>query len=406
MLAVMGYGTVGSGILELFYKNKENIIKKAGKDTDIKYILDIREFPGSPYEDKFIKDISVILEDPEITAVAECMGGLQPAYSFVKACLEKGKSVCTSNKELVAAKGAQLLKIAKENKCNFFFEASVGGAIPVIRPLHRCLAANEITEITGILNGTTNYILTKMFNENMTFGSALELAQNLGYAEKDPTDDIDGSDACRKICILASLAFGRHVYPDTVYVKGIRGIDREDIKLAAEANCHIKLIAQAKKLNGGQLEISVQPRLIGYDNPMSQVSGVFNAVTVFGDAIDRVMFYGKGAGKLPTASAVIADLIEAVKHDRTVFSQDWDDTDGSFTVPYSETFAEMYYRVHGNSAAETVRNIFGSVRFIKENSPETAFITDQIRMSDAQLYKERLAERGIEVRAEYAVTGS
>lgn len=333
-IAILGYGVVGNGVAELFYKNKLAIEKKAGVEMDLKYILDIRDFPDSPHKDKFIKDFDIILSDDEITAVAECMGGVEPAFTFTKKLLEKGKSVSTSNKELVAKKGDILLQIAKENNCNFFFEASVGGAIPIIRPLHRCLAANEIIKVTGILNGTTNYILTKMEEEGISFNDALKNAQNLGYAERDPSADINGDDACRKICIIASLIFGKHVYSEYVFTKGVHDITPDDITAAKDAGYRIKLIADAQKIDD-RISISVTPTLVAYDNLLSQVNDVFNAVMVYGDAIDRVMFYGRGAGKFPTASAVLSDIIESVKHNRTVFSQYWKSSDSpDFIVPF------------------------------------------------------------------------
>ena len=238
-IAVLGYGVVGSGTVEVFYKNKESLEKKAGQEMDIKYILDVRDFNDSPYKDKFVKDFNVILNDPEVTVVAEVIGGLKPSYDFVKSSLEAGKSVVTSNKELVAAKGAELLAIAKEKNVNFFFEASVGGGIPIIKPLHACLSANEIDEIAGILNGTTNFILTKMIRDGMDFEKALKIAQELGYAERNPSADVDGHDACRKICILASLAFGKHVYPESVHTEGITKITLEDVEYCDSADCKI-----------------------------------------------------------------------------------------------------------------------------------------------------------------------
>ena len=325
--AVLGHGVVGSGVVELFYKNRKSIEKHAGTEMDIKYILDLRDFPESPYADKFTKNFDDILNDDEVTSVAECMGGVEPAFTFVKACLEKGKSVSTSNKELVAEKGDILLKTAKEHNCNFFFEASVGGAIPIIRPLHRCLAANDITKVAGILNGTTNFILTKMYNDNMPFAEALKLAQELGYAEKDPTADIEGHDACRKICIISSLVFGKHVYPKSVYTKGITEIQLSDVEAADVLGYAIKLVACVSKQDNGKILPSVMPMLVSYDNIMSGVNDVFNAVLVYGDGIDQTMFYGRGAGKLPTASAVMGDVIEAVKHKVTVFSQSWESSD-------------------------------------------------------------------------------
>ncbi len=353
--AVLGHGVVGSGVVELFYKNKNSIEKRAGTEMDVKYILDLREFPDSPYADKFTKNFDDILNDDEVTAVAECMGGVEPAFTFVKACLEKGKSVSTSNKELVAEKGDILLQAAKEHNCNFFFEASVGGAIPIIRPLHRCLAANDITKIAGILNGTTNFILTKMYNENMAFADALSLAQQLGYAEKDPTADVEGHDACRKICILSSLVYGKHVYPSSVYTKGISDVELCDVAAADVLGYAIKLVASVTKLENGKILPSVMPTLVSYDNIMSGVNDVFNAVLVYADGVDKTMFYGRGAGKLPTASAVLGDVIEAVKHNVTVFSQSWESSDDNSFVESIDSYkSRWYFRVPSDSELEGV----------------------------------------------------
>ena len=353
--AVLGHGVVGSGVVELFYKNKKSIEKRAGTEMDVKYILDLRDFPDSPYADKFTKDFNDILNDDEVTSVAECMGGVEPAFTFVKSCLEKGKSVSTSNKELVAEKGDILLKTAKEHNCNFFFEASVGGAIPIIRPLHRCLAANDITKVAGILNGTTNFILTKMYNDNMPFADALKLAQELGYAEKDPTADIEGHDACRKICIISSLVFGKHVYPSSVCTKGISQVELCDVAAADVLGYAIKLVASVTKLDNGNILPCVMPTLVSYDNIMSGVNDVFNSVLVYGDGIDQTMFYGRGAGKFPTASAVLGDVIEAVKHNVTVFSQSWESaSDNSFVENVDSYKSRWYFRVPSDSAVEGV----------------------------------------------------
>ncbi|NLT10301.1 MAG: homoserine dehydrogenase [Ruminococcus sp.] len=341
--AVLGHGVVGSGVVELFYKNKNSIEKKAGTEMDIKYILDLRDFPDSPYKDKFTKDFNDILNDDEVTCVAECMGGVEPAFTFVKSCLEKGKSVATSNKELVAEKGDILLKTAKDHNCNFFFEASVGGAIPIIRPLHRCLAANDITKVAGILNGTTNFILTKMYNDNMPFEEALALAQKLGYAEKDPTADIEGHDACRKICIISSLVFGKHVYPKSVYTKGISKVQLSDVAAADVLGYAIKLVATVTHQPNGKILPAVMPMLVSHDNIMAGVNDVFNAVLVYGDGIDQAMFYGRGAGKLPTASAVMGDVIEAAKHKITVFSQSWESSDNDSFVDDIDNFTSRWY---------------------------------------------------------------
>ena len=394
-IAVLGYGVVGSGTVELFYKNAESIRKRTGiSDLDIKYILDIRDFPDSPYANKFTKKMDDILNDDEVKIVAEVMGGVHPAYDFVKAALEKGKSCVTSNKEMVAQKGAELLKIAKEHNCNFMFEASTGGAIPIIRPLHQCLAGNEITGIAGILNGTTNFILTKMINENMPFAEALSTAQKLGYAEKDPTADVEGHDACRKICILSSLVFGKHVYPEWVHCEGISSITAEDAKYAESWGGAVKLIGSVKRTADGKILPIVRPAFVCGANQLSNVNDVFNGIMVYGDAIDQVMFYGRGAGKFPTASAIVADLIDAAKMKGTSISQVWEDSkDNSFIADYKEDVLPFYVRVQGVSK-DKAKEVFGEVEFLtRENCPadEIAFITPEIKEKD---FDEKLTQLG------------
>ncbi|WP_294754525.1 homoserine dehydrogenase [uncultured Ruminococcus sp.] len=382
--AVLGHGVVGSGVVELFYKNRKSIEKHAGTEMDIKYILDLRDFPDSPYADKFTKNFEDIVNDDEVVSVAECMGGVEPAFSFVKACLEKGKSVSTSNKELVAEKGDILLKTAKEHNCNFFFEASVGGAIPIIRPLHRCLAANDIYKVAGILNGTTNFILTKMYNDNMPFKEALALAQKLGYAEKDPTADIEGHDACRKICIISSLVFGKHVYPKSVYTKGITDIQLCDVEASDVLGYAIKLVASVSKLDNGKILPAVMPMLVSYDSIMSGVNDVFNAVLVFGDGIDQTMFYGRGAGKLPTASAVMGDVIEAVKHKVTVFSQTWEpSSDDSFVEKIDNFSSRWYFRVPSGSD-------IGGVEVYNNENGLSYVTTEKLTFADAKAKAQKL----------------
>ncbi|MCR5601078.1 MAG: homoserine dehydrogenase [Ruminococcus sp.] len=382
--AVLGHGVVGSGVVELFYKNKKSIEKRAGTEMDIKYILDLREFPDSPYADKFTKDFNDILNDDEVSSVAECMGGVEPAFTFVKSCLEKGKSVSTSNKELVAEKGDILLQTAKEHNCNFFFEASVGGAIPIIRPLHKCLAANDISKVAGILNGTTNFILTKMYNDNMPFAEALKLAQELGYAEKDPTADIEGHDACRKICIISSLVFGKHVYPKSVFTKGITDIQLCDVEASDVLGYAIKLVASVTKLENGKILPSVMPTLVSYDSIMSGVNDVFNAVLVYGDGIDQAMFYGRGAGKLPTASAVLGDVIEAVKHKVTVFSQSWESaSDDSFIEKIENYNSKWYFRVPNDSA-------IGGVEVYNNDNGLSYITTEKLTFAQAEAKAKKL----------------
>ncbi|MBQ7783618.1 MAG: homoserine dehydrogenase [Oscillospiraceae bacterium] len=395
-LAVLGHGVVGSGTVELFLKNKEQINKRANIDLELGYILDIRDFPDLPYSDKFTKDINDILNDDEVTVVAEVMGGVHPAYDFVLACLNKGKSVATSNKELVAKKGAELLKAAREHNCNFMFEASTGGAIPIIRPIHRCLAANDITAIAGILNGTTNFILTKMITEKMSFEDALAMAQRLGYAEKNPAADVEGDDACRKICILSSLAFGKHVYPDYVHCEGITKLTLEDVAYAQSWGGAIKLIGSVKKNDDGTILPMVAPRFVCDGCQLSNIDDVFNGIMVFGDGFDEVMFYGRGAGKLPTASAVMGDVIECAKHKITILSQSWEDsTDSSFIMDYTEDMVQMYVRVKGVDKAD-ISAMFGDVEYLsREGQPadELAFITCQAKEKDISAKLEALGDK-------------
>ena len=343
--AIMGHGVVGSGVAEIMINHADRTQKAAHTPLNVKYILDLRDFEELTYSDKFIKEFGIILNDPEVKIVAEVMGGINPAYDFVKKCLEAGKSVVTSNKELVAAKGAELLKIAAENNVNFLFEASVGGGIPIIRPMSQCLAANEITEIRGILNGTTNYILNKMIVDNMNFDDALTLAQKKGYAEKDPAADIEGHDACRKICILASLAFGKHVYPEWVETEGISDISLDDVEAADSFGCVIKLIGSAKRLKNGKITAAVRPTLVSRECILSGVNGVFNAITVTGDETGDVMFYGKGAGKNATASAVVADIIDCAKHLDTRKYVFWDEGERSFVEAHSDEEERFFVRM-------------------------------------------------------------
>ncbi|MDR1891908.1 MAG: homoserine dehydrogenase, partial [Oscillospiraceae bacterium] len=340
---------------------------KAGQPLEIKYILDLRDFPDSLWADKFIKDFSLIENDQEIGVVVEVMGGVNPAFDYVRRCLEKGKSVVTSNKELVSQKGYELLTTARKHNVNFLFEASVGGGIPVIRPIAQCLAANQIDEIAGILNGTTNFILTKMLREHMDFAEALNLAQSLGYAERNPDADILGFDTCRKICILASLAFGRHVYPCWVRTEGIDQVTLADLEYAAGLGGAVKLIGRARRLPDGKLSVTTQPEIINRENQLSNVEDVFNAILVSGDAIGEVMFYGRGAGKLPTASAVIADIIDCAKHVDKRKMQDWENGVPGMVADYSDDEGEFYMRLEtpDTSGAYTVlESTFDDLRII------------------------------------------
>ena len=393
-IAVMGHGVVGSGVVEVLRQNHEGITSRSREDIRVKHILDLREFPDLPYADRFTKDFEAIVNDPEVKVVVETMGGLHPAYEYVKRCLQAGKSVATSNKELVACKGAELLKIARERNVNFLFEASVGGGIPILRPMSQCLAANDIFEIVGILNGTTNFILTKMIREQMSFDDALALAQQLGYAERDPSADIEGQDACRKICILASLAFGKHVYPEQVETEGITKLTLTDVEYAGSDNCVIKLIGRAKALDGGHIFSAVYPALVSRESQLSSVDDVFNAVMVRGNAIGDVIFYGRGAGKLPTASAVVADVIDCVKHLSARKYLFWEDGEAGYVSDPLEDNTRLYVRAGTDdkaAAAEEVRRAFGDVRMLSrpgEDESELAFITP---MSTERALRKELA---------------
>ncbi|MBQ9413800.1 MAG: homoserine dehydrogenase [Clostridia bacterium] len=381
-VAIMGHGVVGGGVAEVLRKNAASIAKKAGQEIVIKRILDLREFPDSPYADRFTKNPDDIIHDPEIAIVIETMGGLHPAYEFVKACLENGKSVVTSNKELVAAKGDELLAFAKQHNLNFLFEASVGGGIPILRPINQCLTANEVYEIAGILNGTTNFMLTKMIEEDMSFDEALSLAQRLGYAERDPSADIDGHDTCRKVCILAALGFGKHVYPAQVHTEGIRGVSLTDVKYAAAAGYAIKLIGRARARDDGRIFCMVAPMLVPKDNLLSDVRDVFNAIMVRGDAIGDVMFYGRGAGALPTASAVVADVIDEVKHIARRKMIFWESGSDDYVCPYTEDQTAAMVRLTADlpeTAKAAVTAAFGEVRWIAligQPENELCFLTE------------------------------
>ena len=391
-VAVLGHGVVGSGVVEVLCKNAASIAHKAGDSIEIRRILDLREFPDSPLADRFTKNFQDILEDGEIRIVVETMGGLHPAYDFVKSCLEAGKSVVTSNKELVAAKGDELLEIARRNNLNFLFEASVGGGIPILRPLDQCLAANEVYEIAGILNGTTNFMLTQMVENDMSFDDALSLAQRLGYAERDPSADIDGDDACRKICILASLAFGRHVYPAKVHTEGIRKVTLEDVNYAAAMEGVIKLIARAQKQPDGRLYAIVSPMILPRSSLLADVNDVFNGIMVRGDAIGDVVFYGRGAGKLPTASAVVADVIDEVKHLHARKYLFWERGQEGYVADYRQGRVRMFLRLaceDADSGRSAVEKAFGPVEWV---CPEEA-PAGELGFASPAMKEEELEER-------------
>ena len=378
----MGYGTVGSGVAEVIANNHESIVKKSSQpELEVKYILDLRDFPGDVNEKKMIKDFNIILNDPEVAVVVETMGGLHPAYEFVSSCLSAGKSVVTSNKELVAAKGDELLKIAKDKNVNFLFEASVGGGIPIIRPISQCLAANRIDEIAGILNGTTNFILTMMIDKNMSFEDALKLAQDNGYAEKDPTADVEGHDACRKICILAALCFGKHVYPKDVHTEGITKITLTDVEYVRSWGGVIKLIARASRVGEDKISAIVSPALVKNSSQLAGVNDVFNAILVRGDATGDVVFYGKGAGKLPTASAVVADILDCARHMTERKDFGWESGTDNYVVDYTELETALYVRAETSNKEKSEKDIvsvFGKAEILERaGAPENeiAFVT-------------------------------
>ncbi len=378
----MGYGTVGSGVAEVIANNHESIVKKSSQpELEVKYILDLRDFPGDVNEKKMIKDFNIILNDPEVAVVVETMGGLHPAYEFVSSCLSAGKSVVTSNKELVAAKGDELLKIAKDKNVNFLFEASVGGGIPIIRPISQCLAANRIDEIAGILNGTTNFILTMMIDKNMSFEDALKLAQDNGYAEKDPTADVEGHDACRKICILAALCFGKHVYPKDVHTEGITKITLTDVEYVRSWGGVIKLIARASRVGEDKISAIVSPALVKNSSQLAGVNDVFNAILVRGDATGDVVFYGKGAGKLPTASAVVADILDCARHMTERKDFGWESGTDNYVVDYTELETALYIRAETSDKEKSEKDIvsvFGKAEILERaGAPENeiAFVT-------------------------------
>ena len=374
-IAILGYGTIGSGVYKIIKDNNKHIARRAGEDIKVKYVLDLRDFPGDPVEEVLVHDINVILEDKEVDVVVEVMGGVEPAYTFVKKALEAGKDACTSNKELVAAHGAELLETAAANKVNFFFEASVGGGIPIIRPLTECLTVDHIEEIEGIMNGTTNYILTKMETEGADFDTVLKEAQDKGYAEKNPEADIEGYDACRKIAILSSLAYEKQVDFKDIYTEGISKITTTDFDYMKKIGATIKLLGIARK-DYHKTYSMVAPFVLYPDNPLFNVQDVFNAILVKGDMLGEVMFYGKGAGSLPTASAVVSDVVDIIKRKgepaKILWSKEKRSIEGgeALTTPY-------FVRVKGKGLEFQIADCFGDVQYIEgdEALQETAFIT-------------------------------
>ncbi len=375
-VAILGYGTVGSGVYDVITRNNSHIGRRAGKDINVKYVLDLRDFPGDPAEKILVHDFDTILNDDDVDIVVEVMGGVEPAHTFVKNALLRGKSVCTSNKEMVAKFGAELLEIAKEKNSNFVFEASVGGGIPVIRSINESLTVDHFDEISGILNGTTNYILTKMDKEGLAFDAVLKDAQDKGYAERNPEADIEGYDACRKIAILASLCYEKQVDFEDIYTEGITKISSEDFAYARKLGYSIKLLGTARKIDG-KVYAMVAPFMLDEENPLHSVSGVFNAIKMHGDMLGNVMLYGKGAGKHATASAVVSDVIDCARnlgHNKIVY---W--SPEKRTLGDIDTFTTKFFvRVKGVVDKAALEEQFGDVTLVSGVDNETAFITEEI----------------------------
>ena len=397
-VAVLGFGVVGSGTVEILDKNSDRIARNAGRGIRLKYILDVREFPGSPYESYFVKDFETIVNDPAIKVVAEVIGGTDAALEYTRRCLEAGKSVVTSNKELVASHGCELLKLAGKHGVNYLFEASVGGGIPIIRPVAQCMAANRINEIYGIMNGTTNYILTEMAKKGTEFDAALKDAQLKGYAEADPTADIEGHDACRKICILSSLAFGRHLYPEQVPTEGISAVTPQDMNFALKLGYRIKLLCRARAV-GEKVAAYVAPHLVSNDNLLSGIDGVLNGIVVRGNAAGDVLFVGAGAGKLPTASAVAADIVDAAKHLHERKLLNWEE--GGDDLAIDPIQLESAWYVKTNADRKKVEREFGEVMFAPETGDLSAFKT---AVMNGKMIGEMLA-RGIPAFSIFRVLG-
>ena len=395
-IAVLGYGTVGSGVVEVLEKNKDVINQRAGDEISVKYVLDLRDFPGDPIQEKIVHDIDVIINDPEVQIVVEVMGGVEPAYTFVKRCLEAGKSVATSNKALVAKHGATLLSIAREREINFLFEASVGGGIPIIRALNSSLTADRIEEITGILNGTTNYMLTKMFYEGAQYDEVLKEAQDNGFAERNPEADVEGYDACRKIAILSSLISGHQVDFEDIYTEGITQITKEDMMYAKEMKMTIKLLASSKR-DGDHLHAIVAPALLGNEHPLYSVNGVFNAVFVNGNMLGDAMFYGSGAGKLPTASAVVADVVDEAKHLQRNIMTMWKEEKLQLEDK-ADSKRRFFVRIKGDKEKliPQLKESYGEIEVVNvpELEDEFGFVTPVMMEGDyetrSKLYKEQI----------------
>lgn len=381
-VAVLGYGTVGSGVVEVIETNKALLNQRVGQELNVKYILDLRDFPGDPYENKVVHDFETIVNDSEINVICEVMGGVGAAYAFTKQALEKGISVCTSNKELVAKHGAELLELAKANKCSYLFEASVGGGIPIIRPLNTALTAEKIEAIIGILNGTTNYMLTKMEREGADYAEVLKEAQEKGYAERNPEADVEGHDACRKIAILSSLMMGKNVDSEKIVTEGITKVTAADFVYAKAADSSIKLLAQSKAVGDGEVLAMVAPFLIGKEHPLAMVNDVFNAVFVTGNMLGDSMYYGKGAGKLPTASAVVADVVDCAKSLGTSLPCFWEKEEVKL-ADVAEVEWKYFLRV-SEDAKEAVEAAFpgGEMITVAERTEDFGYITTVMKEKD------------------------
>ena len=397
-IAVLGYGVVGSGVVHVLDKNSDRICQNAGQRIDVKYILEIREFPDCPYGSLFMNDFETIVNDPEIAVVVEVIGGVDAALAYTRRCLEAGKNVVTSNKELVAEHGSELLRLAMEKGVNYLFEASVGGGIPVIRPLAQCMTANTINEIYGILNGTTNYILTDMERNGANFSDALHEAQKKGYAESDPTADIEGHDTCRKICILSSLAFGRHIYPYLIPTEGITGVTVNDMRYAAKLGYKVKLLGRSR-ITGDKVSVYVAPHLVNRHSILAEVDDVMNGVVIRGNAVGNVTFCGAGAGKLPTASAVVADVIDAVKHLHARRWISW--TEGCEDLIVDPAMLASAWYVRTDAPRDKVEKEFGSVLFAEETGIETVFVTS---VMNGKMVRE-LLDRGINALSQFRILG-
>ncbi len=373
-IAVLGYGVVGSGVVEVIERNHAEISRKAGDEVSVKYILDLRDFPGDPHEDKIVHDFDRIMEDDEVSVLCEVMGGVGPAYQYTKRALSAGKSVCTSNKELVAMHGAELLALASANHCNYMFEASVGGGIPIIRAVNSALTAERIQAVTGILNGTTNYILTKMAKEGVDYCEALKQAQALGYAERNPAADVEGADACRKLAILASLMTGRNVSTDRIYVEGITKVSREDLEYARIAEMAVKPLVLGSVREDGSVLAMVAPFMVPLDHPLARVDDVFNGVLVTGNMLGDAMFYGRGAGKLPTASAVAADVVDCAKHPGKTVWCFWNQEEAQ-VADVADTQRRFFVRARA-AQREAVEKAFpGGQVFFREDREDFGLLT-------------------------------